>query len=150
VKDYHQDAVDANSPAFVNYLETMPGWESLAKCDDDESCRNREKWDPTDPYACGRAREHFGFDANFIHDKRICEDINQFKNSRDFKFLEEFFKQGTPAKSDGPDDTEPPLVPALVLKKPAAGKYLHEFVNGKKLEACDWLIFVSLYYLLFA
>jgi hypothetical protein len=129
VEDYHKDAVNANRPAFVNYLELMPGGEYLTKgsCDTDKSC---QKWETNDPYACGRAREYFGFDANFINDKQICQDIGQFQNTRDFKFLEEFFKQGTSEESD-PEETEPPLVPPLVLRKPYAGKYLYEFGNEK-------------------
>jgi hypothetical protein len=99
----------------------MPGWESLAKCDDAESCAERKQWDPTDPNACGRAREYFGFDANFVNDNQICTDVNQFKNTKDFEFLEEFFKQGGDSEVEI-EFGEPPLVPPLILTLPAAGK----------------------------
>jgi hypothetical protein len=146
VKDYHDEAVNDKRTAFANYLETMPGWESLANCDNaSESCDERKKWEPDDPYACGRARVYFGFDANFINDKQICQDIKQFQNSRDFVFLEEFFNQGTSNEVD-PEKTEPPLVPPLELILPVAGKYLYEFGNGKNLRGADWLIIVSLHF----
>ena len=47
----------------------------------------------TDPNQCIKAREHFGYDAGFINDKQICEDIHQFRFAKDFNFLEEFFDQ---------------------------------------------------------
>jgi hypothetical protein len=131
VEDYHDEAVNDKKTAFANYLESMPGGEYLS-CDTDKSC---EKWDPIDPFACGRAREYFGFDTNFINDKQICEDISQFRNTRDFQFLEEFFKQGSDG-SFSPENTEPPLVPPLVLKLPTAGKCMYAFGNGKKLLRC--------------
>jgi hypothetical protein len=48
---------------------------------------------PTDPFECGRAREYFGFQDNFINDQQICDDIGQLALTRDFTILNEFFDQ---------------------------------------------------------
>ena len=55
--------------------------------------------DTTDVHECGSLRNYLGFDEFFINDAQICEDVEQLKFSRDFDFLDEFFKQG----SDGWD-----------------------------------------------
>jgi hypothetical protein len=123
--------------AFTKYLETMPGGEYLKKCDPDteESCTpDGKELNPLDAFECGRAREYFGFDEYFINDEHICRDINQFRNTRDFEFLEEFFKQGSGIEAEPNSDVF--LVPPLVLVPPKTGKHLYEFRNGKNLE---WL-----------
>jgi hypothetical protein len=123
VKTYHVDAVNDDRSAFATYLEGMPGGDYLtpANCANatDPAKYCAEDW--LDPDLCGNAREYFGFDATFVNDQQICSDINQFQNTRDFLFLEEFFKQG----SDSEVEIEfgvPPLVPPLILTLPAAGK----------------------------
>jgi hypothetical protein len=59
--------------------------------------------DVTDPFECGRAREYFGFQDNFINDLQICEDIGQLALTKDFEILNEFFNQG----SSGPPGESP-------------------------------------------
>jgi hypothetical protein len=171
VRDYHESAVDENRSIFANYLETMPGGAYLTpgNCDadnatattndtdtdtdTDQSCGERKEWNPMDPFECGRAREYFGFDKDFVNDKQICRDIGQFQNTRDFEFIDEFLNQGF-SSGISPETGEPPLVPPLILTPPVAGKYLYEFGNGKNLggapDSRSWLIFVSLYCLFIA
>jgi hypothetical protein len=148
VKDYHEIALDENRTAFAKYLEAMPGAEYLQPsetCPADESCPT--PLDPLDTIGCGRAREYFGFDEYFVNDKNICEDIVQFQNSRDFKFLDNFFNQGS-SEGESNDPGDVPLVPQLVLTKPDAGKLsVYECGNCKKMTGDhDWLIYVSLYF----
>ena len=82
--------------------------------------------DPTDYDQCGSTREFFGFDAGFINDQQICDDVEQLRFSRDFSFLETFTGQGTdvtleepnlesPEDIDPPVDGEPPPVPDFEL-----------------------------------
>jgi hypothetical protein len=146
VEGYHVDAVNDNRIAFSTYLEGMPGGEYLtpAKCDNasDPAKYCDEKW--VDPDLCGKAREYFGFDASFVNDLKICTDIKQFQNSKDFDFLDEFFKQGRDAEVEN-ESGKPPLVPPLTLTPPVCGRYLYEFGNGKTPWGADWLTFVSLY-----
>jgi hypothetical protein len=73
--------------------------------------------DPTDIHQCGRVRGYFGFDELFINDQQVCEDIEQLKDSRDFEFLNEFFKQGSD-KAKGPE-----VVPELTLTPPDRSTY---------------------------
>jgi hypothetical protein len=73
--------------------------------------------DPTDVHQCGRVRGYFGFDELFINDQQVCEDIEQLKDSRDFEFLNEFFKQGS-EKAKGPE-----VVPGLALTPPDRSTY---------------------------
>jgi hypothetical protein len=56
---------------------------------------------PIDPIECGRAREYFGFEENFINDQQICDDIEQLASTRDFDILNEFFNQGGGQGSGG-------------------------------------------------
>jgi hypothetical protein len=44
---------------------------------------------------CQRAREYFGFDRDFLDGGKICGDIEQFRLTEDFDFLNEFFNQGS-------------------------------------------------------
>jgi hypothetical protein len=123
VQNYYNNARSENRSAFATYLQGMPGGEYLtpANCDNatDPAKYCDEKW--VDPDQCGAAREYFGFDASFVNDQSICTDINQFQNTRDFDFLEEFFKQGSASVVET-DEGVPPLVPPLILTLPAAGK----------------------------
>jgi hypothetical protein len=41
------------------------------------------------------ARQYFGFDENFLDDKKICADIEQLRFTKEFSFLDEFFNQGS-------------------------------------------------------
>eukprot|EP00977_Amphora_coffeiformis_P013338 scaffold3471_cov175-Amphora_coffeaeformis.AAC.12 len=94
-------ARNENRTAFANYLLNAPNIT-----------------DPENSFQCGWAREYFGFPANFINDNQICEDIKQFRNSRDFEFLEEFFNQGSSSDEPGDDDDNFNVVPPLVLVPP--------------------------------
>jgi hypothetical protein len=120
--DYDEVVVGETQPAFANYLSSMPRGAYLSCPDDDESCLSDSKeLNVTDSFGCGRAREYFGFDSDFINDKQICRDIKQFQSTRDFEFLEEFFDQSGARKPEGPGLNQP-LVPPLILQKPLAGK----------------------------
>ena len=68
--------------------------------------------DTTDRTQCGRVRGYFGFDELFINDEQVCEDIEQFKYTKDFDFLNEFFNLG----SDLPGS--PSGAPALTMTPP--------------------------------
>jgi hypothetical protein len=144
VEDYYDESVAEQRSAFANYLKAMPGGEYLTCPDDDASCTcpdgdasclsDLKHLNPRDAFECGKAREYFGFDANFINDNQICQDILQFQGTKDFQFLEEFFDQGATPNPKGPDG-DPPLVPPLILKTPLGGKlYVH--ITGKKDEGC--------------
>jgi hypothetical protein len=72
----------------------------LQKCVDGHSCDQNRAFaqyvnaspsiiNHTDPFQCGRAREYFGFQNNFINDEQICEDISQLALTRDFEILNE-------------------------------------------------------------
>ena len=74
VASMKQDAASDNLPLFEDYLDASP---SIA--------------DTTDYEECGRARNYFGFDENFINDQAICDDIDQLKYSKSFKFLEDMY-----------------------------------------------------------
>jgi hypothetical protein len=88
IKEYFDGA---NKPsAYATYLEASP-----------------IITDPTDRVSCGRARDYFGFDDDFINDEQICEDVEQLRNTRDFKLLESFFGE---SDYNPPSDDEPPPV----------------------------------------
>jgi len=72
-----EESKTENRPAFEQYLLGAPQLNNTS-----------------DQHQCGSVRNYFGFDELFINDKQICEDITQLKYSRDFDFLDEFFKQG--------------------------------------------------------
>ena len=87
--------------------------------------------DPADYDQCGSTREFFGFDAGFINDDQICDDIEQLRFSRDFQFLEDFFGVGSGSSggSEGPpEDIPPPAaeVPPLSLTMPERGTYCRQ------------------------
>jgi hypothetical protein len=132
VEDYYEEAVGDDRKAFAQYLVSMPGGaylhpqpqENCSLPDAEESCPQvsvPKELDPLDTSQCGLAREYFGFNMNFVNDKQICGDIRQFQNARSFDFLEEFFAQGFDLEPEV-EDGEPPLAPALILKKPFPGK----------------------------
>jgi hypothetical protein len=98
VEEMIESAIDEEKAPFAAYLQSAPNITN-----------------PVDPYQCGRAREYFGFDENFINDDQICKDVEQFTNTRDFAFLDEFFDQGD--QSSGAIEKDG-LVPPLVLKEP--------------------------------
>jgi hypothetical protein len=89
---------DHNNRAFAQYVNASPniGY-------------------PKDPFQCGRAREYFGFQENFINDEQICEDIEQLTLTRDFAILDTFFNQGD---SGGGGVADAPVVPGLDLVPP--------------------------------
>lgn len=57
-----------NLPTYQQYLNSSP------------SISN-----PHDDQVCGRARQYFGFQSNFIDDNAICEDVQQLRFSDDFQ-----------------------------------------------------------------
>lgn len=107
----------------------MPGGEYLQP-NQNAAVSKPKELDAFDAFECGRAREYFGFDEYFINDKKICRDVGQFQNARDFDFLDEFFERGSVVEVEEEDGT-PPLVPALVLSLPNTGKYLYEYGTCK-------------------
>jgi hypothetical protein len=143
VEEYHKSAVAEDRGVFATYLETMPGGLYLRpkNCDadndvdtdtdpeTDQPCDQPKEWDPKNPIECGRVREYFGFDKDFVNEKQICEDIGQFQNTRDFLFIDEFLNQDFNVVVD-PESTERPLVPPLILTPPVAGKCFLEFGKG--------------------
>ena len=143
MEDYHQDALLQNKSTFANYLETMPGAGYLnpqKNC----SLNSCSELKVTDTAGCGRAREYFGFPESFVNDKQICIDILQFRNTRDFDFIDEFFNLGTP---EGPTngDTARLLVPPLILPLPDAGKLCVRVRNLRRnMRGIDCLLCVSL------
>lgn len=91
---YLQDAIDNDRTAWATYLESSPSIK-----------------DPLDSFECGRAREYFGFEATFINDRQICQDIGQLRNTNDLAILEGFFA-GSDGDGDGPDfSLTPPQTP---------------------------------------
>ena len=85
--------------------------------------------DPTENDQCGKVRSYFGFDEFFVNDAQIMEDVEQLKFSRDFDFLDEFFKQGSSSNSNPGSDGGNGLAPPLVLTSPdrsksSLGRYL--------------------------
>jgi hypothetical protein len=85
IKDYFDGA---NKPsAYATYLEAAPNIT-----------------DPMDLISCGRSREYFGFDEYFINDEQICEDVEQLRNTRDFKLLESFFGNSEYTSPTSDDD----------------------------------------------
>jgi hypothetical protein len=100
-------------PAYVTYLSSAP---TITDSDDADEC--------------GLTREYFGFDAYYVNDAQICEDIKQLQYSRDFSILDKFFNQGT-GTSTGEDGSggvdsggtgEVIEVPELTLTAPGRGK----------------------------
>lgn len=69
---------------------------------------------PRDSDECGKTREYFGYDAFFLNDVQICDDIYQLRYSRDFSFLDDFFAQGSGNNNNNDimnDNVVVPIVP---------------------------------------
>jgi hypothetical protein len=78
VEVYQLAAKDQGLIGYAQYLDNYPNITS-----------------PTNAKQCGNAREYFGFDAHFLNDDQVCEDIYQLRFTDDFDFLNEFFNQGS-------------------------------------------------------
>ena len=95
----------AAQPLFVEYLKSAPKIMDSSKYDQ-----------------CGRTRNFFGFDEDFIHDQAICDDVEQLRFSKDFLFLEQFFG-GAPAGQNGTTPscpTPPATAPVTAATLPPA------------------------------
>ena len=99
------EASSNNLPMFVDYLGASP---SIS--------------DATDNDECGRARNYFGFDENFINDQAICDDIEQLKHSKSFKFLEDMYGSGGSSSSSSSSSgcSEPAAAPVTAANLPEA------------------------------
>ncbi|CAB9517957.1 expressed unknown protein [Seminavis robusta] len=123
IQKYIQDAEDEGKPAFKTYLESAPKIE-----------------DSTEQEQCGKARRYFGFDALFVNDNQICEDIEQLKFTRNFDDLNEFFGSGSSAsKQDLPEEDSNGNVPKLILKGPDRSVSTGKMAKGD--TDMKWTIF---------
>ncbi|CAB9523634.1 expressed unknown protein [Seminavis robusta] len=101
IQKYIQDAESEGKPAFKTYLANAPKIE-----------------DPTKQKQCGKTRRYFGFDALFINDNQICEDIEQLKFTRNFDDLNEFFGSGSGVSKQKSQQEDSSGIPMLTLQEP--------------------------------
>jgi hypothetical protein len=117
-----QIAEEFNHTAFAMYLKAAP---SITR--------------PEDSSQCGAAKQYFGFDAFFLNDDQICEDILQLRNSRDFDFLDAFFKQGDEATCDR--EANPNGCNSVLLKEPLLkGDFPPAVNNGQIWRNTNWVL----------
>ncbi|CAB9525265.1 TECPR [Seminavis robusta] len=75
----------------------------------------------TDSIQCGRARQYFGYDARFLNDQAICDDIHELRLSKDFSFMDEFLGGqadggGTAPGNTTGDYTELNIAPLTIIE----------------------------------
>lgn len=80
VQEYLDDADDKASdgynPSFADYLRGAP-----------------TVMDASDPFECGQVRGYFGFDPTLPIDGKICHDILEYRNARNFDFVNDVFEE---------------------------------------------------------
>ena len=111
VNEFIEEAETANPRriAFLRYLKSSP---------------NITESGPTDVFACGRAREYFGFAPNFPNDEAICSNVNELKTTNDFDLLEAFAAGSS--GNNNPSPSPPPGVRPIMLEEPL--RKLHQLM----------------------
>lgn len=104
VAQYIIDAESENRTAYLRYLKSAPNITS-----------------PSDSFSCGRAREYFGFEANFPNDGIICDNVDELKGTDDFSILEEFAESGSNAPGGPPTGTPD----RITLDDPDPSEFTH-------------------------
>ena len=59
--------------------------------------------DVNDNEQCGDLREYFGYERNFPIDKKICDEVKEYKNTRDLGFMDVIIEEMEAAAANRPE-----------------------------------------------
>ena len=86
VEELIQEAEKQTNPTYLIYLKDAPVIE-----------------DATDNEQCGDTREYFGYERTFPIDKKICDEVKEYRNTRDFTFMDAIIEEMEEVASERPE-----------------------------------------------